>query len=93
MKKVILLLSVTIIAITGCSKSSGVMEYSPDLYSVSVDVDSEFYGLASAKKKAFDEARVFCTSKGKILSIESTEGVSNSFGYTTATVIFRCVEE
>lgn len=62
-----------------CSKSSGVMEYSPNIYSVSVDVDSEFYGAGSAQKKAFEEAKAFCESQGKIVSIKSVDNNTNSF--------------
>ena len=93
MKKLSIAIALLFLTITGCTKSSGVMEYSPDVYAVSVDVDSEIYGLATAKKKAFNEAKNFCGSKNKILSVESTDGISNSYGYTTATILFRCVAE
>jgi len=93
MQRILFLLVVTFFAISGCTKSSGVMEFGPELYSVSVDVDSEIYGLGSAKKKAYEEAKTFCFSQNKNLSVESTEGLSNPVGYTTATILFRCVEK
>ena len=77
--------------ISGCTKSSGVMEFGPELYSVSVDVDSEMYGLGSAKKKAYEEAKTFCLSQNRILSVDSTDDCANPIGYTTATLLFRCV--
>ena len=52
MRNVLFLFVVALFMMTGCTKSSGVMEFGPELYSVSVDVDSEIYGLGSAKKKA-----------------------------------------
>ena len=93
MRNVLFLFVVALFMMTGCTKSSGVMEFGPELYSVSVDVDSEIYGLGSAKKKAYEEARTFCLSKNRQLSVESTDGLANPIGYTTATIIFRCVEK
>ena len=75
-----------------CSKSSGVMESSPNIYSVSVDVDSEFYGAGSAQKKAFEEAKAFCESKGRVVSIQSVDNNTNSFEYTNTSIIFQCLE-
>ena len=93
MKKMSILLILMFLFVTGCTKSSGVMEYGPGLYSISVDVDSEIYGLGTAPKKAYNEAKVFCNSKGKGLSVQSTDGSTNSFGYTNATIIFQCVSD
>ena len=93
MRNVLFLLVVALIMMTGCTKSSGVMEFSPKLYSVSVDVDSEIYGLGSAKKKAYEEAKSFCLSQNKVLEVESIDGLANPVGYTTATIIFRCVNK
>ncbi|MBQ9105791.1 MAG: hypothetical protein IJY48_06670 [Mailhella sp.] len=78
--------------LAGCSTSSGVMELSPEIYSVSVDVDSEIYGLATAQKKAYTEARNYCQSQNKTLAVQNTEGHTNSFGYTNSTIIFRCID-
>lgn len=80
------------IFLLSCTKSSGIMEYSPDVYSVSIDVDSEFYGVGSAQKKAFEEAKSFCESKGRAVSIQSVDNNTNSFGYTNSSLIFQCVE-
>ena len=68
------------------------MEYKPNVYSVAVDVDSEFYGAGSAQKKAFDEAKEFCESKGKTVSVQSVENTANSFGYTSSSLLFQCIE-
>lgn len=80
------------IFLVSCSKSSGVMEFRPNMYSVSVDVDSEFYGAGSSQKKAFEEAKVFCESKGKVISIQSVDNHTNSFGYTNSSIIFQCID-
>jgi len=92
MRNVLFLSSIILFVMTGCTTSSGVMEFGPELYSVSVDVDSGMYGLGVAKKKAYEEAAVFCRSQNKILSVESADGLANPVGYTTATILFRCVD-
>lgn len=78
--------------LVSCSKSSGIMEYSPNLYSVSIDVDSEFYGVGTAQKKAYEEAKVFCESSGKTISVKSIDNNTNSFGFTNSSIIFQCID-
>ena len=78
--------------LVSCSTSSGVMEYSPNIYSVSVDVDSEFYGVGTAQKKTFEEAKAFCESNGRVISIQSVDNNTNSFGYTNSSIVFQCIE-
>ena len=77
--------------LTACTASSGVMEFSPNRYSLSVDVDSEFYGPSSARKQAFEEAQEFCRSKGQALSVDNID-LHSSSTYTTAAIVFRCVD-
>ncbi|WP_455551881.1 hypothetical protein [Desulfovibrio sp.] len=66
------------------------MEFSPNRYSLSVDVDSESYGPASARKQTGEEAREFCRSKGQALSVGNVDLHSST--YATAAIVFRCVE-
>lgn len=77
--------------LVGCVKSSGVMEYASDLYAISVDVDSEFYGSGAAQRKAFDEASEFCQKRNKSIEVQSVKSDVSSFGYNTASIIFRCL--
>jgi len=93
MEKICFAMVCMALLVTGCTKSSGVMEYGPGVYSVSVDVDSEIYGLGTATKKAYNEAKIFYKSQGKKLSVQTTEGQTNSFGYTNATLVFRCIND
>lgn len=84
------ILGCTILAY-GCTKSSGIMEYSHDVYAVSVDVDSDFYGSGTAQKKAFDEATEFCKKQGKSIEVQSVKSDISAFNYSNATMIFRCL--
>lgn len=67
------------------------MEFSPNRYSLSVDVDSELYGPSSARKQAFEESQAFCRSRGQALSVDNID-LHSSSTYTTAAIVFRCVE-
>lgn len=85
------LIAIICLFLTACTSSSGVMEFSPNRYSLSVDVDSEFYGPTSARKQAFEEAQAFCRSKGQALSVDTID-LHSSNTYTTAAIVFHCVE-
>lgn len=67
------------------------MEFSPNRYSLSVDIESAFHGPSSARKQAFEEAQAFCRSRGQALSIDNID-LHSSSTYTTAAIVFRCVE-
>ena len=77
--------------LVGCTKSSGVMEYASDLYAISVDVDSEFYGPGTAQKQAFDGASEFCQKQNNVVEVQSVKSDNSSFGYNNASMVFRCL--
>lgn len=68
------------------------MTIGPEKYMVSVDGNSDFYGPADASKKAIEEAKSYCSSLGKKLSVETSENKNTS---TTSnwTIIFHCIAE
>jgi len=67
------------------------MEYGSDLYAISVDVDSDFYGTGTAQRKAFDEASEFCQKRNKTIEVQSVKSNVSSFGYNTASMVFQCM--
>lgn len=81
------------LALSGCAISSGVIETSPGVYSVSESVGVIRGGVAGARKLAFEKARLHCASQG--MAVETVQQ-SSSFqpvsGLETAEVTFRCVK-
>ena len=75
----------------GCSKSTGVMPWSENCYSVSADVDKTVFSKPSdAEHIAYREASSFCAALGQGVLVESFQHV-NSWWHYTAKLVFRCI--
>lgn len=78
--------------LSGCAMSSGVLEMSPGLYSVSQSVGVIRGGVAGATKMAFKQAQSTCSSQGKKVDVvQQGTNFQPVSGLETATLTFRCV--
>ncbi len=89
MKKVLLFIG-TVIILTSCVTSTGVMPFGPDTFTVTVE--SEEMGMGIAQKKAIAEARVFCQSKGGQFQPQDSS-VATSDDKDVYSLTFRCVDK
>lgn len=89
MKKVLLVI-VTLIILTSCVTSTGVMPFGPDTFTVTTE--SEEMGMGLAQKKAISEARVFCESRGRYFQPQESS-VASSAKKDVYSLTFRCVDE
>ena len=89
MKKVLLFIG-TVIILTSCVTSTGVMPFGPDSFTVTVE--SEEMGMGAAQKKAIAEAINFCQSQGRHFLPKDTN-VSSSLDKDVYSLIFRCLDE
>ena len=95
MKKYFLLLACvcSLLASAGCSKSTGIMPWTEDHYSVSVDVDKTLFTKPSdAEQLAYKEASNFCSALGQGVHVKSFQHV-NSWVHYTVKLVFRCIPE
>jgi len=89
MKKVLLFIG-TLIILTSCVTSTGVMPFGPDTFTVTVE--SEEMGMGAAQKKAIDDATKFCQSEGRRFQpIDSSLATSDDKDVYSLT--FRCLDE
>ena len=93
MKKYFLLsaCALCVLVSAGCSKSTGVMPWSDNRYSVSADVDKTVFTKPSdAEQLAYKDASRFCSEQGQGVHVESFQHV-NSWWHYTVKLIFRCI--
>jgi uncharacterized lipoprotein YmbA len=90
----IILMTVFILVIAGCSSTSGVLQMGPDTYTLSVGASgtgSISGNDARAKKDALVEANQFCSSKGKQILVQNSNMKSTIAG-STSELIFQCID-
>jgi uncharacterized lipoprotein YajG len=76
--------------LTGCASSSGVVEVSPGVYSVTSTAITSFGGAGTAKGDAYKRAQATCAAKGERMELVSQNADAN-FASGSADVTFRCV--
>jgi len=59
-----------ILLLTGCARSTGVIPFGPDTYTITTD--NELGGMGAAKKRAIQDANAYCSSSGKKMMPVST---------------------
>ena len=75
----------------GCSKTTGVMPWSENCYSVSADVDKTLFTKPSdAEAAAYQEASKFCSALGQGIHVKNFQHV-DSWRHYTVKLIFRCL--
>lgn len=76
--------------LSGCASSSGVVEVSPGVYSVTSSAITSFGGSGTAKGDAYKRAQATCAAKGKRMDLVSQNADAN-FASGSADVTFRCI--
>jgi hypothetical protein len=89
MKKVLLFIG-TVILLTSCVTSTGVMPFGRDTFTVTVE--SEDMGMGAAQKKAISEATKFCQSQGRHFLHKDTS-IATSTDKDVYSLTFKCVDE
>lgn len=80
-----------LVALTGCSSSSGVLPMGPDTYSVSASEHNMSGGAPVAQATALREANDYCAQRGKeLLVTNASTSFSRPFFSYEAT--FRCLQ-
>jgi len=92
MKKILsAVLALSLLSLTGCAKSSGVMPMSPDVYALTVDMNKSILtGASDAEQQAYGEALTFCDDMGKELRVYRFRH-TQSWRLYTVTLFFGCV--
>ena len=91
MKKYFLLpiCALCLLVFTACSKTTGVMPWSENYYSVSADVDKTLFTKPSdAEAAAYQEASKFCSALGQGIHVKRFQHVI-SWRHYTVKLIFR----
>lgn len=89
-----LLLVAVLLALTGCTSTSGVLPFGPDTYTVVQRGDTGFTSTATLKTAAYKEANDFAASKGKQIEIiEVTEKPSGFATWPQVEVKFRLLDK
>lgn len=78
--------AVSLLAITGCATSSGVMPIGSDTYSLSVQAAT----AAAAKQDALNEANAHCKAQNKNIQANYMRPSSDAFGWHSYEVHFKC---
>ena len=86
----VLLFIGTVILLTSCVTSTGVMPFGPDTYTVTVE--SEEMGMGIAHKKAIADAKVFCQSEGRYFQPQDSN-LATSENKDVYSLTFKCVDE
>ncbi len=89
MKKVLLFIG-TVIILTSCVTSTGVMPFGPDTFTVTVE--SEEMGMGITQKKAISEAKIYCQSQDRHFQPQDSS-LATSEDKDVYSLIFRCVDE
>lgn len=82
-----------LLATAGCSKTTGVMPWTENYYSISADVDKTLFTKPSdAEQVAYREASAHCASLGQGIYVKEFIHV-NSWWHYTVKLVFRCIPE
>ena len=91
-KKIILILALSLLVFSGCVQSSGVLKVGPDTYTVSAYAAPVRGGESGARKSALTEANQHCFSVGKeILVSNISSSPLTHFRGGTVEVTFVCL--
>jgi hypothetical protein len=83
----------SILAITACSNSSGVLKMGPDTFSIATEASFGKGGIPAAKKIAYQGAESECSKRGLEVFVLNERSVGTTFadGMAKAELIFRCL--
>ena len=83
-----------IIALVGCTKSTGVIPDGKDAYRITHTGDTGFTNSNTLQRETYSEASTFCAGKGKVAeTIEMESKQSRPLGgWPEASLVFRCVD-
>lgn len=76
--------------LSGCASSSGVMEVSPGVYTVTSSAITSFGGAGTASGDALKKAQATCAAQGKRMDLVHQDSNAN-MASGSAQVTFRCV--
>ena len=79
--------------VAGCVSTSNILDMGKNTYSLSATADG-VRSFASARERAFEAGKDWCTKKGKQFSLVKDRRESTLLGTeTTVSVTFRCLRE
>ena len=89
--KLAVLLSV--ITLSACAATTGVMSIGSDTYSVSHRDNGPMASLGALKAAAYKDASAFCAAKNKAVEVLRSKDIPRSFGQFPETEVqFKCVD-
>lgn len=90
MKKIIPVI-LSVLALSSCASSTGVIPTGPNQYMVSREDNGPAASLGSLKAATMKDAAAFCSSQGKIMQILRETDTPRSFGqFPQTTLHFTC---
>lgn len=88
------LLTISLLLLSSCAQSSGVMKLGLDTYNISVHAAPARGGESGAQKIALTDANIYCESIGKEIQVTSIgTHPSSHFPGGTAEVTFQCLNK
>ena len=85
---------ITVLALTSCASSSGVIKIGPDTYTISTSASPGKGGIPAAKRIAYQEASEECAKRGDLEIFTLSEKVSSptwTEGMARMELNFRCL--
>jgi hypothetical protein len=81
----------TLLAVTGCASSTGVVPMGKDTYMIAREDNGPASSLGAIKAATFKEAAEFCAGKGKSMQVTKESDTPRSFGqFPQTSVQFTC---
>lgn len=84
---------ISIVALTGCANSSGVVKIGPDTFTISTSASPGKGGVPAAKRIAYEEAGAECSRRGlEVLTLsERSSSPTWTEGMAKTELNFRCL--
>lgn len=89
-----IILSIAVLALTGCASHSGIISVGQDTYMIAKQQATGFPGLGNLKAEIITEGVSRCTSQGKKFELVSTQESQPPYilgNYPRSEIMFKCL--